>query len=612
MRYEHIVPGTFIERPNRFIARVEIDGRVETVHVKNTGRCKELLVPGVQVYLEQSMNPNRSTAYDLVAVEKNGRVVNMDSQATNKVVEEWLRGKALFSGVSDYISNITLVKPETFYGQSRFDFYVETPDEKIFIEVKGVTLEEDGVVRFPDAPSERAIKHMEELVEASRKGYRAMVIFVIQMEGVKYFTPNRDTHAAFGDALTVAQKAGVEVYAFDCKVTPDTLEINSSVPVSMWPVYEILRKGELEMIPNPLLKWYDSNKRVLPWRQDPTPYHVWVSEIMLQQTRVEAVKPYYKRFMNALPDIKSLAKAPEEKLLKLWEGLGYYNRVRNLQAAALQIMEQYDGEMPGDYEQLLKLKGIGSYTAGAISSIVFGRSHVAVDGNVLRVLSRYRMDEREISLQQVKSAVEQELQQVITLDRPGDFNQAMMELGACVCVPNGAPHCEQCPLREGCMAHLHGIELQYPKKAAAKGRSVEYKTILVLQDENRVALRKRPGKGLLAGMYEFPWLEGHCTPEQVLEYLTERSMKSIRITPLAEAKHIFTHKEWHMTGYLVRVDELERADCREQADDGPDTWLYVEPRETKDAYPIPAAFSAYAKYLNIPLGIAAEQEPKEK
>lgn len=612
MRYEHIVPGTFIERPNRFIARVEIEGHVETVHVKNTGRCKELLLPGARVYLEQSRNPNRSTAYDLIAVEKNGRVINMDSQATNKVVEEWLRGKALFSGASDYISNITSVKPETFYGQSRFDFYVETPEEKIFIEVKGVTLEEEGVVRFPDAPSERAIKHMEELVEARRKGYRAMVIFVIQMEGVKYFTPNRDTHAAFGDALEAAQQAGVEVYAFDCKVTPETLEINRPVPVSMWPVYEILRKGELEMIPNPLLKWYDSNKRILPWRQDPTPYHVWVSEIMLQQTRVEAVKPYYKRFMSALPDIKSLAKAPEEKLLKLWEGLGYYNRVRNLQAAAIQIMEHYGGEMPGDYEQLLKLKGIGSYTAGAIASIAFGKPHVAVDGNVLRVLSRYRMDEREISLQQVKTAVEQELEQVIPTDRPGDFNQAMMELGACVCVPNGAPHCEQCPLREGCMAHLQGIELQYPRKAAAKGRSVEYKTILVLQDENRVALRKRPGKGLLAGMYEFPWLEGHCTPEQVLEYLTERGMKSIRITPLIEAKHIFTHKEWHMTGYLVRVDELERTEGPKEAGSGPETWLYVEPEETRERYPIPAAFGAYAKYLNIPLGIAAEQEPKEK
>ncbi|MBQ7925515.1 MAG: A/G-specific adenine glycosylase [Lachnospiraceae bacterium] len=612
MRYEHIVPGTFLERPNRFIARVEIDGHVETVHVKNTGRCKELLLPGARIYLEQSRNPKRSTAYDLIAVEKKGRVVNMDSQATNKVVEEWLQGKALFSSVADYIPNITLVKPETFHGQSRFDFYVETQEEKIFIEVKGVTLEEEGVVRFPDAPSERAIKHMEELIAARENGYRAMVIFVIQMEGVKYFTPNRDTHAAFGDALALAQKAGVEVYAFDCKVTPDTLEMNAPVLVSMWPVYEILRKGEPEMISIPLLKWYDSNKRILPWRQEPTPYHVWVSEIMLQQTRVEAVKPYYKRFMNALPDIQSLAKAPEEKLLKLWEGLGYYNRVRNLQAAAIQIMEQYGGQMPGDYEELLKLKGIGSYTAGAISSIAFGKPHVAVDGNVLRVLARYRMDDREISLQQVKTAVEQELQQVIPKDRPGDFNQAMMELGACVCVPNGAPHCEQCPLAMGCMAHEQGVELQYPKKAAAKSRSVEYKTILILQDENKVALRKRPGKGLLAGMYEFPWMEGHCTSEQVLEYLAERGLKSIRIMPLAEAKHIFTHKEWHMTGYLVRVDELERPDCLQESDGGAGTWLYVEPRETQKRYPIPTAFSAYAKYLDMSLGIATVQDTREK
>lgn len=604
MKYEHVVPGIFIERPNRFIARVEIDGQVETVHVKNTGRCRELLQPGVRVYLECSSNPNRSTAYDLVAVQKGERVVNIDSQAPNKVVEEWLRQKALFSSMPKWNREVTLVRPETTYGKSRFDFYVErnnekdavSETEKIFIEVKGVTLEQDGVVRFPDAPSERAVKHLEELAEAHRQGYRAMVIFVIQMAGAGYFTPNEDTHPAFADTLKRVRDEGVEVYAFDCHVAPDTLELNGSVPVCLTEEEIGAHVGDIAEIPQPLLKWYDENRRVLPWREEPTPYRVWVSEIMLQQTRVEAVKPYFERFMQALPDIPALADAEEETLLKLWEGLGYYNRVRNLQAAARQIMAEYGGRMPDTYEELLKLKGIGSYTAGAVASIAYGRPHVAVDGNVLRVLARIRMDERLISEAQVKAQVEQELQQVIPTDRPGDFNQAMMEIGACVCVPNGAPHCENCPLNHICLAHAHGKEQEFPKKASAKKRSIEQKTILVLRDEGKTVLRKRPGKGLLAGMYEFPWLEGHLSVEEVLTYLEQRGLKTIRITPLEDAKHIFTHKEWHMKGYMVRVDELERPESTEEA------WLYIDPADTGERYPIPSAFAAYTRYLSIKLG----------
>ncbi|MBQ2802500.1 MAG: DNA/RNA nuclease SfsA, partial [Lachnospiraceae bacterium] len=410
MKYQHIVQAEFIDRPNRFIARVKINGREETVHVKNTGRCKELLIRGAVVYLEKSNNPKRATLYDLVSVEKGKRLINMDSQAPNKVVEEWLWKKELFP-------DLILVRPETKYGNSRFDFYVETKNEKIFIEVKGVTLEEDGIVRFPDAPSDRAVKHVEELIQARKDGYRVFVLFVIQMSGVRYFTPNRVTHKAFAEALEKASDAGVEILAYDCLVKKDSLEINQSVPVQLTDgenvhIQETLNKiqkdvpcknleklkrtlrfGNLSEIPKPLLKWYDNNRRILPWRENPSPYRVWVSEIMLQQTRVEAVKPYFERFMKSLPDIKSLAQAEEEELLKLWEGLGYYNRVRNLQKAARQIMEEHNGEMPADYETLLKLSGIGSYTAGAISSIAYGKKEPAVDGNVLRVLARIRKDE---------------------------------------------------------------------------------------------------------------------------------------------------------------------------------------------------------------------------
>ncbi|MBQ9119875.1 MAG: DNA/RNA nuclease SfsA, partial [Lachnospiraceae bacterium] len=546
MKYNHIVPGIFLERPNRFIAYVEIAGRKETVHVKNTGRCRELLQPGALVYLEKSDNPARKTQYDLVAVQKGNLLINMDSQAPNKVVEEWLRAGELFS-------DVVTVRPETTYGNSRFDFYVETSTERIFIEVKGVTLEENGVVRFPDAPSERAVKHVVELVQAYRDGYQVYVLFVIQMEEAKFFTPNKDTHPAFAQALEEAAKQGVRVLAYSCSVTPDSLQIKSPVLVKLGekksfginlpPLKRNLRIGELKEVPNPLLAWYDNNRRILPWREDPKPYRVWVSEIMLQQTRVEAVKPYFERFMKSLPDIEALAAAEEEVLLKLWEGLGYYNRVRNLQKAAIQIMEDYDGHMPDTYEELLKLKGIGSYTAGAISSIAFKRPVPAVDGNVLRVISRIRADERLITDAKVKSAVEEDLKLVMPIDRPGDFNQAMMEIGACVCIPNGEPHCRECPLQEICKAHAEGCELQYPKKAAKKQRRIEEKTILVIRDENKAALKKRGDKGLLAGMYEFPSMEGYKTAEEVTAYLSANGIRTLRIQPLEEAKHIFTHKE---------------------------------------------------------------------
>ena len=609
MKYQHIVPAKFLERPNRFIAYVELDGQREKVHVKNTGRCKELLQPGVTVYLEKSDNLARSTAYDLVAVEKGERMVNMDSQAPNKAVGEWLLTKELFPGLS-------FVRPETKYGNSRFDFYVETEKEKIFIEVKGVTLEEDGVVRFPDAPSERAVKHVEELVEAKKAGYRVFVFFVIQMQGVEYFMPNVATHEAFARALIQARNEGVEVLAYDCMVTPDSMMIHKPVPVYLTekereenlPFLKTkFRLGDLKAIPKPLLKWYDDNRRILPWREEATPYRVWVSEIMLQQTRVEAVKPYFERFMKKLPSIKALAEASEEELLKLWEGLGYYNRVRNMQKAAKQIVEEYGGRMPEEYEELLKLKGIGSYTAGAISSIAYGKANPAVDGNVLRVLSRVRMDQRLISDAKVKASVEQDVKEIIPIERPGAFNQAMMEIGACVCVPNGAPHCGECPLADICMAHAEGVEQDYPKKASARPRAIENKTILVIQDGERTVIRKRNSKGLLAGMYEFPQMEGFHTVKEVTSYLSESGIKAIRVKELEEAKHIFSHKEWHMKGYLIRVDELEPKQISKDTAD----WIYVEPEETEEKYPIPAAFAAYTKYLNIKLGNERFEEEEE-
>ena len=226
MQYTNVMVGKFIARPNRFIAHVEIAGREEIVHVKNTGRCKELLLPGVTVYVQHFPEGKRKTKYDLIAVEKQNILINMDSQAPNKVVQEWLVAKEPFG-------KITYLKPECKHSDSRFDFYLETAERKMFIEVKGVTLEEKGVVMFPDAPTERGVKHVQELRHCLEQGYEAVVIFVVQMEGMRYFTPNRRTHAAFAEALERAEACGVKILALTCAVTPDSLTINGAIPVQL-------------------------------------------------------------------------------------------------------------------------------------------------------------------------------------------------------------------------------------------------------------------------------------------------------------------------------------------------------------------------------------------
>lgn len=349
----------------------------------------------------------------------------------------------------------------------------------------------------------------------------------------------------------------------------------------------------LEIIVEPLLQWFAGHARSLPWRQRPEPYRVWVSEIMLQQTRVEAVKPYFERFMAALPDAEALAECPEDKLLKLWEGLGYYNRVRNMQTAARQVCSEHGGQLPADYEALQKLKGIGRYTAGAIASIAYGIPVPAVDGNVLRVISRVTADDGDIMKQKVRASMEQDLVKIIPVDAAGAFNQALMELGATVCLPNGEPLCGECPWGGFCRARQQGRIGELPVKSRAKPRRVEERTVFIIRAEDKVMLHKRPPKGLLAGMYELPNLPGHLTMEEAVDYAKEQGLHPLRIRPLQEAKHIFSHIEWQMTGYSIIIDETE-------GDYG--DMLFVSVEETEARYPIPAAFSAYAQYLKLRLG----------
>ena len=577
MKYDRIRPGTFKERLNRFIAYIDVDGQTETVHVKNTGRCAELFKSGARVYLQESDNPARKTRWDLIAVEKQERMVNVDSQAPNVLVKEWLEKGNMFQ-------NITRIQPEYTYGSSRFDLYVEADGRKIFIEVKGVTLEEEGAVRFPDAPSDRAVKHVRELIKAVNEGYEAYVFFVIQMKDVRYFTPNMDTHPEFGKALQEAAEAGVHVVAYDCQVSGDELEIADEVPV-------VLSDPVLYEIADPLIRWYRENKRDLPWRHQPDAYHVWVSEIMLQQTRVEAVKAYYERFLRELPTIRSLAEAEEDTLLKLWEGLGYYNRVRNMQKAAQQIMVDYDGEFPDTYEEIRKLKGIGSYTAGAISAFVYGIPAPAVDGNVMRVVSRLTGSRDDIMKQKVKTQIEHALEKVIPADAASDFNQGLIELGAIVCVPNGEPKCEMCPVAHLCEARRQGLTDEIPVRSKGKARKIEERTVLLFKDNNKIAVKKRPSRGLLAGLYEFPNVLGNLTMEEVTAYSKKIGLMPIRVKELDPAKHIFSHIEWHMTGYEILVDELEKTN-----EEG---FLFIHPEEIEREYPIPSAFEAYTRYAGI-------------
>ncbi len=548
--------------------------------MKNTGRCAELLVPGAPVYVQETDNPARKTRWDLIAVEKGKRMVNMDSQIPNKLVEEWLREGNLFE-------EITRIRPEYTYGSSRFDLYVEADGKKIFIEVKGVTLEEDGVVRFPDAPSERAVKHVEELKSAVREGYEAYVFFVVQMKGVRYFTPNMDTHPAFGEALFRASKAGVHILAYDCETGKDYIHIEDEVPVVFADTMQD-KIGEETYLAETVVEWYRAHKRELPWRKEPDAYRVWVSEIMLQQTRVEAVKSYYERFLRELPTVKDLAEAEEDKLLKLWEGLGYYNRVRNMQKAAQQIMIDYHGVFPDTYEAILALKGIGNYTAGAISAFAYGIPKPAVDGNVLRVISRLTGSREDIAKQSVRKRVEDMLEPIIPKDAASDFNQGLIELGAIVCVPNGEPKCGECPLSCFCEARRQGTVSEIPVKSRGKARRIEERTVFLFKDGKKLAIRKRPPKGLLASLYEFPNVQGSMSMEEAVAYSKGIGLMPVRMKALGNAKHIFSHIEWHMTGYEIIVDELERTNEK--------GFLFIRAEEIGEEYPVPSAFEYYKRY----------------
>jgi len=336
----------------------------------------------------------------------------------------------------------------------------------------------------------------------------------------------------------------------------------------------------LRELPEKLLPWYAENKRQLPWRADREPYHIWVSEIMLQQTRVEAVKGYYARFLEALPTVEALANCDDDALHKLWEGLGYYSRVRNMKKAAVEIVRNHGGVFPRSFRQVLALPGIGAYTAGAVCSIAYDLPTPAVDGNVLRLYARLLDDHRPVDAPEVKKEVQAALEEIYP-SRAGDFTQALMELGATLCGPNRPPECDKCPCAHICLGHRSGTAATLPVRLPRREKRQEDRSVFILSCDGFFALEKRPSRGLLAGLWQFPNVSGDLSAEEALDRLNTWGLELREIYKITRRRHIFTHIQWNMTGFYLEVT----------APDGPFTWLTGERIRQEAA--LPTAFRQF-------------------
>lgn len=342
-----------------------------------------------------------------------------------------------------------------------------------------------------------------------------------------------------------------------------------------------------QQLPERLLEWYAAGHRDLPWRRDREPYHVWLSEVMLQQTRVEAVKGYYRRFLAELPDIPALAACPPDRLAKLWEGLGYYSRMRNLQKAAQVIVSAHGGVFPREYDAIRALPGVGDYTAGAIASICFGLPEPAVDGNVLRVLSRVTDDAAPVTDAAVKREYAARLREIYPAGRCGDFTQSLMELGATVCGPNSQPQCALCPLASLCLARANGTALLRPVKAPKKEKRTEEKTVFILRCGTRIAVRRRPEQGLLAGLWELPNVDGKCSAQQALVQAERWGVHPRELCRSSEKTHIFTHIRWELRGFYI--------ECTEAAP----LFTWVDPARFRQDIALPTAFRIFEAFEEV-------------
>ena len=344
-----------------------------------------------------------------------------------------------------------------------------------------------------------------------------------------------------------------------------------------------------------LVSWYRKNKRSFPWRDTKDPYHVWISEIMLQQTRTEAVISYFERFLKQVPDIKALSLIKDDDLNRLWEGLGYYSRARNLKKCAIKLMEDHNGKLPEDHEALLKLPGIGPYTAGAIMAIGFGRPYPAIDGNVLRVLARYFAIADDIRQDATKKLITKSVEDYYRKEDQDrefvkDLTQAFMDLGAVVCIPNGAPRCDECPLKDHCEACKKKLIDKIPYRSPLKQRKIIDRTLFIIRNGDRFLLRKREEKGLLAGLYEFIGVDEKLNAKKTKEYLTEKGYDVLHLKKLPDSKHVFSHIEWHMDAYEVKIGNWD-IPLKENE-------ILVNKAELQKLA-IPSAFKTYIEYYAL-------------
>ncbi len=346
-----------------------------------------------------------------------------------------------------------------------------------------------------------------------------------------------------------------------------------------------------------LLSWYHKNRRKMPWREEPTPYRIWISEIMLQQTRVDTVIPYFNRFMERYPDIKTLASSEEEELLKYWEGLGYYTRIKNIHITAKNLVHNYQGLLPETFDQLIKLKGIGEYTAGAIASEAFGERVAAVDGNVFRVMARLSGDDGDLRDQKVQKRLKERVNLILPHEEVGDFNQALIELGALICVPRGEPKCEACPVSRHCLSKKLGKQLEIPFKSKAKKRRVEDRTVLLLNYKEEWGILRRDESKFLEGLYEFPSLEGHKSKEEVITYLLDQGLEVLSMERLKERKVIFSHIEWHLHSFVIKLNQTSPE------------MIFDSMEEIELKYPMASAFNSFVKEMKEPAQLSLDVDP---
>jgi len=343
------------------------------------------------------------------------------------------------------------------------------------------------------------------------------------------------------------------------------------------------KQNEILNIVKPIVEWYQNEEKNLPWKQDKEPYHIWISEIMLQQTRIEAVKRYYTKFMQELPTVYDLANIDEERLLKLWEGLGYYSRARNLKKAANMIVNEYNGIVPKKYEELIKLPGIGEYTAGAIASISGNEKVTAVDGNVLRVISRVIGSRDNVLLPETKKKITTIVEEILPKES-GDFNEGIMEIGEKICLPNGVPLCEICPINRFCYAKENNLIGEIPVRIKNEKRKIEYKTVFIIKTKNgKIAIQKRNGKGLLAGLYELPNIDEIVEEKEIETIIKKWNLKKVKVKQEKDKNHIFTHIEWKMKCFSIIVENENQE------------FMWISQEQLSSKYPLPTAFAKFLK-----------------